>query len=168
MSDSAVFFNNLLDKAVYAGGRDLMFNISLNKPTFGLYVKDSKNHLNFLSMEDPFKFKKHLKKIIELHSRPNERSLYVDSKGEYNFDRMIFNMRFSTPEVQKLFGHGFNLTLTVQDRGRLITGAFTVKHTEEEWAFYEKFCSEHKSKVEEQLKNGELVLQDSDSQPHKL
>ncbi|MBO1897569.1 hypothetical protein HNW13_017675 [Shewanella sp. BF02_Schw] len=158
MINSATYFRNLLDKAVYAGGRDLMFNIRLDVPTFGLHIKNSKNQVNFLDMENPFIFKKHLKNIIEHHSRPNERATYVNAKGEYHFDRIIFNMRFSTPEVQSLFGHGFNLSVVVQDKGRVITGAFTVKHTDSEWAVYEKQCQDNLKNVKDKVATGEFEI----------
>lgn len=158
MINSATYFRGLLDKAVYAGGRDLMFNVRMDKPEFGFHVKNSKNQVNFLDMEDPFVFKKHLKNIIEHHSRPNERALYINKKGEYDFDRFIFNMRFSTPEVQNLFGHGFNLTVVVQDNGRVITGSFTVKHTELEWAVYEEQCQENLKNVKGKVEAGEFEI----------
>ncbi|QIR16599.1 hypothetical protein [Shewanella aestuarii] len=151
MVNSAEYFRTLFDKAIYAGGRDLMFNIRLDRPEFGLHVKNARNQVNFLDMENPFEFKKHLKKIIETHSRPNERALYVNEKGEYHFEKLIFNMRFSTPEVVKLFGHGFNLTLTINDRGRVLTGAMTIKHTDAEWAYYEKQCQTHLANMREKF-----------------
>ncbi|GGB53342.1 hypothetical protein GCM10011607_12370 [Shewanella inventionis] len=156
MTNSVTYFRELFNKAIYAGGRDLMFNVRMDKPEFGLHVKNSRNQVSFLDMENPFEFKKHLKAIIEKHSRPNERAMYVNEKGEYLFNKIIFNMRFSTPEVQNLFGHGFNLTLTLNDRARVITGSITIKHTEAEWAVYEQQCQTELAQAREAMKDGQL------------
>lgn len=156
MNETAHYFRKLLANAIDSGGRDLIFNVRLDRPTFALHVKDSKNAVRHLNMENPFDFKKHLKVLIERYSRPNDRKIVVNESGAYDFDKLIFNMHFTSPEVKDLLGHCFNLTLTVNDRGRVITGAMTIKHTPEEWAIYEAQCQRNLQQVEQGIVDGSL------------
>lgn len=145
-----------LQKTVQEGGRNLTMTIRQNVENVGIHLTDIKNRLRFLEMANTYELLKEISELIETRSIPSEREKYLTPSGQWDRTKIIFGMRFISDELVAELGHGFNLTIASNDRGRVLSLSFSIKLSDEELKFYENYCNEHKDKFVQAAMAGEL------------
>ncbi len=145
-----------LHKTVIEGGRNLMMNIRQDIPEVGIHLSDAKNRMRFLEQANTYAMLREIEELITTRSIESERAPYLTPAGRWDRTKIVFNMRYISDELIEELGHGFNLTIASNNNGRVLSIAFSIKHTEEEFKYYENYCNAHKDEFVQAAMEGTL------------